>query len=178
MMSDIFLSPERPFYHAAQVVAIQELDEHIYYNFASAFFEERGQQLPETVFSYIYQKMEGQTWYVQAVMNKLYANQEGNITERDANKAIEELINEQEVAFQNYYYNLTSNQASLLLSIAKEQKVKSPMSQEFITKHRLPAVSSIKAALKSLSDSQLIYKYQGAYVVYDRFFGLWLREKV
>jgi len=56
--------------------------------------------------------------------------------------------------------------------------VKSPMSKDFMTKYRLPALSSIKMALKSLSDSQFVYQYNGSYVVYDRFYGMWLRERV
>ena len=66
----------------------------------------------------------------------------------------------------------------LLLAIAREQKVKSPMSQAFISKYRLPALSSIKTALESLAESQLIYQYQGGYIVYDRFFGMWLRDRL
>ena len=79
---------------------------------------------------------------------------------------------------ENYYSSMTANQAALLLAIAKEKSVKSPMAQAFIQKHRLPALSSIKAALHSLADSQYIYQYNGAYTVYDRFFGMWLRERV
>ncbi len=32
---------------------------------------------------------------------------------------------------------------------------------------------SLKALLKRL----LVYKYNGNYIVYDRFFGIWLKEK-
>lgn len=52
------------------------------------------------------------------------------------------------------------------------------MAQAFISKYRLPALSSIKTALESLSESQFIYQYDGGYIVYDRFFGMWLRERV
>lgn len=178
MMSDMFLSPERPFYQAAQVVSIHELNQHTYYDFANQFFRLHGQQIDEGVFSYLYNKVDGQTWYMQIVLNRLYSNQIVRISEKDVNQIIEELIDEQEVAFENYFYNLTSNQADLLLAIAKEQRVKSPMAQEFIMKHRLPAVSSIKTALKSLSDSQFIYRYKEEYTVYDRFFSIWLRERI
>ena len=76
------------------------------------------------------------------------------------------------MAFENYYSSLTTNQAALLLAIAKERRVQSPMAQTFISRYRLPALSSIKTALQDLSDSQFIYNYQGGYIVYDRFFGM------
>lgn len=178
MMSDMFLSPERPFYQGAQIVNIKEIDEQAYYNFSNEMFQKRGQELPETVFRYLYQKVDGQTWYVQATLNRIFSNQHEEISEADVDMAILELIDEQEVAFENYYSSLTANQAALLVAIAKEQRVKSPMAQIFISRHHLPALSSIKTALESLSDSQFIYQYNGEYVVYDRFFSMWLRNKI
>ena len=80
------------------------------------------------------------------------------------------------MAFENYYSSLTTNQAALLLAIAHEKHVKSPMAQTFISKYRLPALSSISTALQSLSENQFIYQYQGGYIVYDRFFAMWLRQ--
>jgi AAA+ ATPase superfamily predicted ATPase len=178
MMSDMFLSPERPLYQGAQIVNITEINERVYYNFANDRFMKRGQQLPESVFHYIYKKIDGQTWYVQAILNRIYSNQPELITDIDVDMAIQELIDEQEVAFENYYQSLTTNQAALLLAIAKEGNVKSPMAQAFISRYRLPALSSIKSALESLLDNQFIYQYNGGYIVYDRFFGMWLRERI
>ena len=40
------------------------------------------------------------------------------------------------------------------------------------------ALSSIKMALESLSESQFVYQYQGGYIVYDRFFGMRLRDRL
>lgn len=178
MMSDMFLLPERPLYQGAQIVNITEISERVYYDFANGMFNERGQQLPESVFHYIYNKVEGQTWYVQAILNRIYSNQQETINDIDVDVAIQELIDEEEVAFENYYQSLTRNQAALLSAIAKEVNVKSPMAQSFISKYNLPALSSIKAALASLTDSQFIYQYNDGYIVYDRFFGMWLRERI
>ena len=177
-MSDMFLLPERPLYQGAQIVNITEISERVYYDFANGMFNERGQQLPESVFHYIYNKVEGQTWYVQAILNRIYSNQQETINDIDVDVAIQELIDEEEVAFENYYQSLTTNQAALLSAIAKEVNVKSPMAQSFISKYNLPALSSIKAALASLTDSQFIYQYNDGYIVYDRFFGMWLRERI
>ena len=48
---------------------------------------------------------------------------------------------------------------------------------EFILRHQLPAPSSIKMALKSLQDKEfLFYDTEQGYMVYDRFFGMWLKR--
>ena len=177
MMSDIFLSPERPLYQGAQVVAIKEIDKGPYYQFADSFFKKRGHSLPEEAFQYLYDKVDGQTWYVQAILNRIYSNSTEEISNQEIDEAIQELIDEEEVAFENYYSSLTINQAALLTAIACEQQVKYPMSQVFMAKYSLPALSSVKLALESLSDSQFIYQYKGCFIVYDRFFGMWLRKR-
>lgn len=46
-------------------------------------------------------------------------------------------------------------------------------------KYNLTAPSSVKLALSSLIDKNFILKGEdGAYYVYDRFFSLWLAQKV
>ena len=80
-------------------------------------------------------------------MNRIYENRPKSISQEDVNHAIEELINEQETAFENYYSSLTDNQCDLLVAIAKEERVKSPMANAFMQKYHLPAVSSVKMAL-------------------------------
>ena len=177
-MSDMFLSPERPLYQGAQIVGIEEIDERVYYQFASGLFAKRGQQLPEEVFHYLYERVEGQTWYVQATLNRIYGNVRDEISMQAVDEAMQELIDEEEVAFENYYSSLTTNQAALITAIACEGHVDSPMAQVFMAKYNLPALSSIKLALESLVESQFVYKYHGSYIVYDRFFGMWLRRKV
>ena len=88
-----------------------------------------------------------------------------------------DLVNEQEVAFVNYYDSLTDNQAAILSAIAKEGAVPSVLSQEFISKYGLPATSSVSLALKTLLNREFVYKYNGNYIIYDRFFRIWLKEK-
>ena len=178
MMSDMFLSPERPLYQGSQMVVIGEIEKSVYYDFANKFFLRRKQSLPQEVFSYLYEKVDGQTWYVQAILNRIYSSTSDCITKDSVDEAIRELVDEQEVAFENYYSSLTNNQSSLILAIANEMQVKSPMAHEFIKKYHLPALSSIKLSLKSLLENQFIYQYKGNYIVYDRFFAIWLKERV
>ena len=55
-----------------------------------------------------------------------------------------------------------------------ESLVSSPLSQQFISTHHLPATSSVKTALKALVDKQLVSKTPNGYLVSDRFFAKWL----
>ena len=60
----------------------------------------------------------------------------------------------------------------------KEKKVKSPYENQFLKRHNLTAVSSVKLAIQSLTDKTLILKdEEDCYSVYDRFFSLWLEKR-
>lgn len=72
---------------------------------------------------------------------------------------------------------LTENQAAVLTAIARQGIVSNPTSLDFIMRYRLPAPSSINLALKSLKDKEFLCQNpQGNYLVYDRFFGMWLKR--
>ncbi len=177
IMTDMFLSAKRPFYQSSQIVNLTLIDKEKYEAFALKFMEEKGIEVHNGSFEYLYNVVDGQTWYVQNILNRLYQN--GNaVTQEEINSVIEELVNEQEVSFISYYESLTDNQAALLLAIAKAKEVKSVLSREFIARYDLPAVSSISLAMKVLMGREFVYKYNGKYIVYDRFFGIWLRERL
>ena len=178
MMTELFLSARRPFYLSSQMLQLKEIDEGKYLDFANRFFAKKKTAIPVEVFHYLYTKVDGQTWYVQALLSRLYSYMDftPDVTLALIDNAVEELVNEQEVAFEDYYASLTANQAVLLQAIAREGGVKSPLAQSFIRKHRLPALSSIKTALKALMDRQMVCLYGDRYIVYDRFFAIWLRR--
>lgn len=175
IMTDMFLSAKRPFYQSSQIVNLPLIDKHEYHLFSNRWMRQKGLSMDEETFAYLYQKVDGQTWYIQDILNRLYQNGK-EITVAEINAVIVDLVNEQEVAFINYYDSLTENQAALLSAIAQEKFVDSVLSQEFINRYTLPAASSVSLALKTLINREFVYKYDGKYTVYDRFFGIWLRN--
>jgi len=64
----------------------------------------------------------------------------------------------------------------LIIAIAKERKAASVNSADFIRRHQLRSASSIQAAIKYLLEKDLLTVENQVYSVYDRFFGLWLKE--
>lgn len=175
MMTDMFLSAKRPFYQSSQILNLPLIDLDEYHRFANRWMETRNLTMDHDTFAYLYNKVDGQTWYIQDILNRLYQNGK-EITTAEIDDVTQELVNEQEVAFVNYYDSLTDNQAALLSAIAQDKAVTSILSQDFISRHNLPAASSVSLAIKTLINREFIYKYNGSYIIYDRFFGMWLRK--
>ena len=70
------------------------------------------------------------------------------------------------------------NQAALLVAIAKEGIVKSINAGDFIRKYSLKGTSSVNKALEYLINKELAYQTSQGYIIYNRFFGLWLKELI
>ena len=50
------------------------------------------------------------------------------------------------------------------------------MAQEFIQKYSLSGASSVQSALETLVNKELVYSLPDGYIIYDRFFDLWLQR--
>ena len=173
-MVEMFCSPQRPFYQSTQLMDLNPLHEEIYYEFANKFFEAKKGSLSKEVFHNLYQRFDGYTWYIQAVLHRLYEQERHVNSESQLLDAILFQINTLSSHYQTLTTFLTDNQFSLLKAIAQAGIVLQPQSMEFIQHYLLPNASSVKSALEVLVNKDLVYRTPEGFIVYDRFMGLWL----
>lgn len=178
LLSDMFMSPQHPFFNSSQIMRLGEIPRDVYLDFANRFFGRQNRMMPDCVFEWLYNLVNGQTWYIQKTLNRLYRMKDRAIDRQLVAEAIDMILAEQEISYQNSYNLLTENQAMLLTAIAKEGSLKTPTALDFVMRYGLPAPSSIKTALKSLTDKEILFRdSDGSYIVYDRFFGIWLQRQ-
>lgn len=177
LMSEIFLSAKRPFYQSTQLMKLDVVNQHQYYQFAASHFKKAGLTLSVESFNTIYTLFEGHTWYVQAMLNRLYEYKENIDNQEIVYYALNELLNENSFSYQELLNAYSAVQVNLLKAVAKEKIVAQINAGQFISNYRLKNVSSITRALDKLLQRELIYKSEKGYMVYDRFFGLWLSKQ-
>lgn len=175
MMMEMFNSPKHPFYRSTEKLNLGTLDEAVYYSFAEEKLKENDVSLPYDAFHELYSMVDGVTWYIQAVLNRLYRLTDKTVTVKNMNEVIIKIILSEEEDYKRLFHLLTANQANLLLAIAREGSVAEPMSGQFLRKHQLKSTSSVQRALKYLADEEYIYLSERGYIIYDRFFGIWLK---
>lgn len=177
LMDEMFSSTNRPFYQSTQKIGLREISQNSYFTFAENHFAKAGKALPIEVFEFLYNKMFGHTWYIQYVLNQLYSIDQSIYTISDVISLINSILEEENATYKTYCEMITKGQLKVLIAIAKEKKVKSLYDHQFLKKHNLTAVSSVKLAIQSLYDKTLILKdEEDCYSVYDRFFSLWLEK--
>ena len=176
MMSEMFLSPQRPFYQSTDMLSLGPLDEETYYLFAKGFFEARGGGLDECVFHELYTLFDGYTWYVQSVLNRLYEGYKRVDAMEQLRDTVMSVTAGKAPQYESLTQFLSANQFALLKAIAKEGVARELTGKAFLGKYKLMGASSVKAALETLLDKELVYRLNDGYIVYDRFMDLWLKR--
>ena len=177
MMTEMFASAKRPFYRSAQMLDIDVIDEQQYYQFAVKHLSANGQQIESNTFHELYQMVEGYTWFVQALLNRLYQSQIRQIDFNAVLQTLNQILQEEVASYQMYCRLITDRQLRVIRAIAKEGAVKEPGSNAFLQKYQLGAYSTVRGAILAMVEKELLYqKDDGSYVVYDKFFGLWLKR--
>lgn len=173
VMQEMFTSSKRPFYQSTQVVTIDAIDKAAYAEFAMEHFSKHNTELSREVFDAIYDKYDGHTWYMQAILNRLYGYNH-NVNAELVAYATSEIIDEYSYSYGDLLRAYSAGNVKLLKAIAQEGCVKEVLAGDFIAKYRLRAASSVNASLKKLVERELIYQTDEGYIVYDRFMGEWL----
>ena len=176
IMSEMFTSPQRPFYQSTDILNLAPLNEETYYQFANNFFETNKGGLDREVFRELYDTYDGYTWYVQSVLNRLYEKFRTVSSSAQLRETILNVVESKKPQYESLVMFLTDNQFSLLRAVAKERVAEQPMGKEFIKKHGLSGSSSVKTALDVLCEKELLYRMPEGYIVYDRFMSQWLQR--
>lgn len=187
IMSNMFNSPSKPFYQSAISMGLEPIPINIYKEFASALFEEKEKQIKPEVIEQVWNLYEGYTWFVQMMMNELFAlTNTGETCHTDMiAEARQNIIMTQESSYKDLFSNLPPKQKVVLQAIAKEcmthpdpttkKKVAQNItSSKFIKKYKLNSASSVQAAVKSLLHNDLLTQTDNGYRVYDFFLSEWL----
>ena len=178
LMDAMFTSVNRPFYQSTQKINLPEIPIETYSIFAQKHFAKVGKTLSMQLFETVYNLVLGHTWYIQMLLNQLYALPLKIYSEVDLKKIIADILKEENATYKTYCELLTKGQLRILTAIAKEGKINELTSSEFLKKYNLPAASSVNQSVKSLMSKSLILKDEnGYYFVYDRFFSLWLEHR-
>ena len=146
-----------------------------YESFAKGHFERAGKQIADGVVKAIYDRFDGTTWYLQKVLNQLFATKD-SVVVSDVDEAVDQIINQNEEAYKDVLYQLTARQRDLLVAVSREGKARQITGMNFIKHHHLSSASSVQKSAQALTEKQLLTHQQGIYEVYDKFMSEWLQK--
>lgn len=177
MMSEMFSSPARPFYQSTSMMFLKPVDLQAYESFAKHHFESYGKTIEDGVVKDIYTRFDGTTWYLQKMLNQLFAMTDRATTEH-VEKALSQIINQNEEAYKDTLFQLSIKQRDLLVAIGQEDKASQITGASFIKRHHLSSASSVQKSAQALIEKQLLTQQQGTYEIYDKFMGEWIKRNM
>ena len=179
IMTDMFFSPSKPFFQSVISQSLHPIPMDVYIDFAGRLFAERGKFLDKFAAEVVYKMFDGCTWYVQMMMNEMFAlTEKGSVcTTEYIDFAWDNIIMSQEDRYQSILYHLAPKQKQILYAIAKDGKAANITSSDFIKRHRLVSASSVQAAMKPLLKHDIVTCEEGSFRINDYFFAAYLAGK-
>lgn len=139
-MSNMFNSSSKPFYQSAISIGLEPIPIHIYVEFANRLFEQRGKLIDKSVIEEVYRMFDGYTWFVQMIMNELFA-----LTEEGERCSMDKI----EIARKNVILTQESSYKDLLANLAPKQnlfyKLSPKRAEQKVSRHQ--HLSKIQATL-------------------------------
>lgn len=179
MMQNIFFSPSRPFYQSVSLINLGPITSKEYREFIIGHMKKGEKIISNELIERVYNLFEGHTWYIQNIFHRLYSIMEKGeeCTMQMVEQCVRSTVNSFGPMYEGILSLLPERQKEVIYAIAKEGKAKAVTSSSFVRKHGLKSSSTVQSALRQLLDKEFITRENDIYIVYDRFFGLWLAEK-
>ena len=179
MMEKLFNNPSEPFYMSCSPLYLDAIQYENYLAFARHHFEAAGKSLQEESFKQVYELFDGHTWYVQRLMNEMFAwTKPGEVADAQmASDALTFVIKTYARTFQEQMSSYPEAQKQLLIAIAKDGQAQQITSVAFCKKHSMKSPSTVQSALRVLHDKGIVRKDGNSYSVTNRLLGIWLAKE-
>ena len=179
MMEKLFNNPSEPFYMSCSPLYLDAIQYENYLAFARHHFEAAGKSLQEESFKQVYELFDGHTWYVQRLMNEMFAwTKPGEVADAQmASDALTFVIKTYARTFQEQMSSYPEAQKQLLIAIAKDGQAQQVTSVAFCKRHSMKSPSTVQSALRVLHDKGIVRKDGNSYSVTNRLLGIWLAKE-
>ena len=180
MMAEMFLSSRKPFYQSCITMGLLPIPRDTYRDFAMTLFNDYGKTLSASLFDEVYSKYEGITWYVQMMLNELFAiSSEGGLLAENAIAAAEEnIIGVMGYSYQEMMARFSPRQRLLMSAMARNPELCGSLtSASFLKASGFATPAMVQAAVKRLLKEGVVTRRDGVYTIYDAFFLAWLRQQ-
>lgn len=175
MIENMFADHRRPFYASTRHMELGPLPEDAYAEYVRTWFATKRRSVQDRAVELIRDVCEGRTFHMQQVANRLWEDPTRTIDAHTCQRVVDGIVAEQAHLFVGFRALLTSTQWSVLTAIARARRLAAPLSEEARTAFGLPAPSSVRRALDTLVEREMVYHHADGYGVEDPFFALWLR---
>ena len=178
MLSQMFMSSARPFYHSASMLELKPIDPEKYSEFVIRHFEKGKKKIAPEAVGKVYGLFEGNTYCMQKTFHEAYATvpEGGECTVAILRETVDSIIEEASVGYRMMLSDIPLRQKELLYAVAEDVRAQKIMGVDFLRRHSLASSSAVQTAAAKLTSMELLAVRDGVYYVPDILLRMFLQR--
>jgi hypothetical protein len=175
----MFLDESRPLYRSAGHYPLRAIDEKHWIPFVRKRFLDARKGIDDEQIRTICALTEGHPFYTQHICHALWESCEPRktVTQEMIDVALGVLLDRESYAYTTLWESLALNQRRFLMGLAREPRGVKPFSADFTQRYGLRSASNAQRAVEALLQRDVIDHDNGSFVITDRFFKIWIRQR-
>lgn len=174
LLMELFSSPSMPFYKFGDVIYLQKIEEKYWVSFIKKRFRETGKEITPEQSRRIAQLMENHPYFVQQLAQQTWLVCRKKCTDKDIDKAVENLWNQNTILFQRETDNLTNMQLNYLKALCNDEKHLS--ASETLQNYKLGTSANVIRTKEALEKKEIIDAVGPKIEFIDPLYKTWLKK--
>ena len=176
MLMEVFSSPSMPFYKFGDLLFLDKIPERYWQVFIREKFLATGKSLTKKQAGHIASLMENHPYYVQQLAQLCWFRTRKKLSDRMISEAVESLVLQLSLLFQNVTEALTTSQVNFLLALI--DGVEKLTSKKTIETYHLNSSAQVIQIKKALINKEIIdERVSGKPEILDPVYKIWLRKQ-
>jgi AAA+ ATPase superfamily predicted ATPase len=176
VMEEMFFNPNQPFYRAAKHIPLTKIERSKMLSFIIKKFSQTGKKISKECAEHIVDTVDNHPYYIQHLCHSLWDLSGSEIDMGTIHSALFDTLSRESAVLTEIWDRLKLNQRKVMVALGLKKEQEGIYSQEVLHRYRLPPVSTLQKALRSLLEQELIHKVNGDYQIEDVFFKLWIKN--
>jgi hypothetical protein len=172
MLMDVFTSPSMPFYKFGSLMFLDKIPTEYWKDFIQKQFKATGKKINRQQSSKIAMLVRNHPYYVQQLAQLCWFRTEKEVTDQLITEALESLVLQLSLLFQNLTESLSTTQLNFLKAIIDDVKMFS--AKETLEKYQLGTSANVNRIKKALIGKEIIDDQGGTIEILDPIFAIWL----
>jgi len=178
LIQKMFLDQSRPLYRAGGHYPLKRIEEKDWLIFIKKKFNNASKRISYDQIKSICQLTEGHPFYTQHLCHVIWelCEQNNGVTKDLIDYAVQILLTRESYAYTTLWESLAINQRRFLKGLANEPSNTKYFASEFILRYGISTASNVQRAVEALLEKDIIDRENGAFVIVDRFFKIWIQK--
>jgi hypothetical protein len=174
MLLDVFTSASMPFYKFGDLMFLPKISPDYWIPFIQERFKSTGKAIDPEHAARIATLTDCHPYYVQQLAQQTWLRTESTVTADIIDEAMDNLISQMSLLFQNITENLTTSYVNFLKMILDGHTRYSSM--ENIDRYQLGTSANVARIRKALISKEIIDEHEGTIILLDPLYATWLKK--